>query len=279
MMIEIALAGLTLVLPDRAEGWTASAPPARYDPQSIFHYIDGHGEVYLAYGMVACTAQRYAGPPGEGAIVVDVFELESAADAYGVFTHSRDGDPVPVGQDASLAFGTLLYWKGREFVSVTAEQETERAKAAVVALGHAVDEAIGERGEVPPLVQRLPAEGLDARSVVWLRNAHILDAHARLGRENVLGVGSSAPAALGRYRRTDGVAELVLVSYPDQASAARASAAFADRFLAPARPRRHQDGWYAAGAGSGLVRAFVLRASSRQTAESLLAAVAKEVER
>src|SRR5512134_3593565 len=121
IMIAAAGAGLPASLPEQAAGWSAARPAAVYDQRSIFEYLDGHGEVYLAYGMSRCLARRYAGPEGEGDVLVDVFELSSSADAFGVFSHSRDGEAVSVGQGASLASGTLLFWKGRHFVSVYAE--------------------------------------------------------------------------------------------------------------------------------------------------------------
>jgi len=129
VMIAATLLGVPPALPDEASGWKAVAPDDHYDPRTIFQYIDGHGEVYLAYGMAACHARRYVGPEGEGAAVVDMFEMASPADAFGVFTHSREGNSVAVGQGASFGFGTLSFWKGRHFVSVSAEQETERARA------------------------------------------------------------------------------------------------------------------------------------------------------
>jgi hypothetical protein len=281
MVIGVALAGLSLTLPDEAAGWRAAGPAARYDSRSIFEYIDGHGEVYLAYGMVDCLARRYTGPAGEGEVVVDVFEMQTPAGAYGVFTHSRDGEPVQVGQGASLAFGTLLFWKGRHFVSVYAVQESERSSQAVMALGRVVDAAITERGEVPALVGLLPPAGLEERSVVWAQNAHLIDVHARLDARKLLAISAGTSAVLARYSRPEGTAEIVLVQYPDAPTANSAMAAFAAGLLDGGRPRRGEDGWYAAGAGSAApsIRVFVLRAPSRESAEALLQEATRRLER
>jgi hypothetical protein len=272
-MTAMSFLGLPQASPAEAGGWRTSAPPARYDAESIFRYIDGHGEVYRAYGMVACVAQRYSGPEGEGGIVVDVFEMSSAADAFGVFTHSREGEPAEVGQGGSFGYGSLVFWKGRHFVSVYAEQESPRARAAVMALGRAVASAVPETGDTPPLVGRLPEEGLDPRSVVYLRHPQILNAHVQLGPDNVLGLGPDAPAVVGRYRRGGASAELVIAAYPSEGAAEAAARGFAARVLAAGGPTGHEDGWYTCAPlpGSGHARAFVLRATSRETAEALLA--------
>src|SRR5512139_2940456 len=196
--LMIATAVPVLPLPDEAAGWRAKAPADRYDRRTIFEYIDGHGEVYLAYGMSACDTRRYAGPEGEGDVVVDAFEMASPADAFGVFTHSREGEPVDLGQGASYGYGTLFFWKGRHFVSVYAERESERARGAVMALGRALAASIGETGDPPALALRLPREGLDETSIVYLRHPRILEAHVPVGPDNPLGVGPQAPAVTGR---------------------------------------------------------------------------------
>ncbi len=269
VMIATALSALP-TLPDQAAGWRAVAAADRYDARTIFQYIDGHGEVYLAYGMSACQARRYAGPEGEGDVVVDLFEMASPADAFGVFTHSREGEPADVGQGSSFGYGTLFFWKGRYFVSVYAERESERARTAVLALGRAVAASIGETGEPPALVGRLPRAGLDETSLVYLRHPRILEAHVPVGPDNPLGVGPLAPAVAGRYRTGGGTADLVVVEYGDAAAAEAAGAGFAEAFLDGGKPAHRDDGWCAAAALAPRTRAFVLRAPSREAALDLL---------
>ena len=279
--MPMLLAGAVLIatalptLPDEAAGWKAAAPADRYDRRTIFEYIDGHGEVYLAYGMSACHTRRYAGPEGEGDVVVDAFDMASPADAFGVFTHSREGDPADVGQGGSYGYGTLFFWKGRYFVSAYAERESERARGAVMALGRAVAASIGETGDPPALAGRLPRVGLDETSLVYLRHPRILEAHVPVGPDNPLGVGPQAPAVTGRYRTGGGTADLVLVEYADAAAAEAAAAGFAGRFLDHGRPARGDDGWRAAAAPTARARVFVLRAPSREAALALLAEATK----
>jgi hypothetical protein len=274
VMIAAALPALP-TLPDEAAGWKAAAPADRYDRRTIFKYIDGHGEVYLAYGMSACATRRYAGPEGEGDVVVDAFEMASPADAFGVYTHSREGEPAGVGQGGSYGYGTLSFWKGRHFVSVYAERESERARGAVMALGRAVAGSIGETGDPPPLARRLPREGLDEASLVYLRHPRILEAHVPVGPDNPLGTGPQAPAVTGRYRVPGGTADLVVVEYPDEGAAAAAAAGFAARLLDGDRPAHGDDGWRAAAPLAARLRAYVLRAPSREAALALLAEAAK----
>ena len=206
-------------LPAEVGGWRAIDEVSVYDTESIYSYIDGHAEVYMAYGMVRCLSRRYSGPEGEPEIVLDLFEQASAADAFGVFTHDRDGEEVDIGQGGLFRHGWLSFWKGHWFGSVYAEGESEASKEAVLALGRAAADAIAEVGEVPPLVADLPAEGLDPRSVRFLHTQEILNGVVYLGYENALQFGPEVDAVVGRYQRPEGGGWLLLVDYPDDASA------------------------------------------------------------
>jgi hypothetical protein len=207
------------VMPTEVAGWRTIDDGQIYDTESIYAYIDGHAEVYMAYGMVRCLSRRYSGPEGEPDIVLDLFEQASPADAFGVFTHDRDGEEVEVGQGALFRHGWLSFWKGRWFGSVYAEGDSDASAEAVLALGRAAAETIEEVGEVPPLVGELPASGLDLRSVRFLHTQEILNGVVYLGYENALQFGPEVDAVVGRYQRPEGTAWLLLVDYPDDASA------------------------------------------------------------
>lgn len=209
-------------LPIEVDGWQASGEDEIYDTESIFSYIDGHAEVYLAYGMKRCLARRYRGPENAGDIVLDLFELESSEDAFGVFTQDRDGEDVDVGQGALLRPGWLSFWKGRWFGSVYAEVESESSRAAVTAIATAAAAVIDEEGAPPSLIAALPANGLEQRSVRFLHTQGILNTAVFVGTDNFLGLDRHTDGALGQYRFEDGNAWLLLVDYPTDDLAAGA---------------------------------------------------------
>ncbi|MDH3255473.1 MAG: hypothetical protein OEM62_10805 [Acidobacteriota bacterium] len=264
---------LTDGIPDDVAGWIASDEVSVYDPESIFDYIDGHAEVYLAYGMKRCLARRYSGPDGEADIVLDLFELASPADAYGVFTHDLDGDTVGIGTASLMRYGWLSFWQGPYFVSIVAEGESERSTKAVLELGRATAVLLPTEGAVPAIVAALPAAGLDPRSVRFLRHPQILNTHVWVDEENLFQLGPESAAALGTYARQEGTGHLLLVEYPSVEIAESAATAFADRFLgggAADGPAPVEDGgWYGMRrAGEGL--AAVLAADSEIAVDALL---------
>ena len=213
---------LQSALPAEAGGWRRAGEDQVFDTESIFSYIDGHAEVYLSFGMKRCLSRRYLGPEGEPDIVLDLFEMDAAENAFGVFTHDRDGDQVDVGQGALLRESWLSFWKGRWFGSVYAEGESEQSAAALIAIARSTADAISDEGVAPALVSELPTSGLDERSVRFFHTQEILNGVVYLGFDNPFVLSLETDAALGSYQRDSGSAWLLLVDYPDEATAGRA---------------------------------------------------------
>ena len=261
------------LLPNRAGDWRAVSEVATYDTETIFGYIDGHAEVYLAYGLERCLSRRYGGPDEEPEIVVDLFEMATSDDAFGVFTHDLDGEEAAIGHDGLYRYGWLSFWKGRWFVSIYAEDETDAAKAAVFSLGHAVAASLDADADRPALVGVLPKDGLDRRSVRFLRSEQILRTHLYLGDDPVFGLAPDTGAVLAKVVRDGWSAWVAVVDFPDDGRARESFDLFAGRFLAgSATSGAVQDPagrWYAARLeGRRLVA--VIGAGSEELAGSLL---------
>lgn len=268
------LARLRSELPDEALGWRAADGGEIYDRETIFSYIDGHAEVYLAYGMEGCLARSYSGPSGEAGVALDVFEMGSPADAYGVFSYDRDGETVGIGHDGLYRYGWLSFWKGPYFVSVTAEAESEAARAAVLELGRAVAARIEGGSALPPIIDALPEGGLDASSVRYLYSQQILDTHLYLGDGELLDLTPDTPAALARYLRDGRSAHLLVVDYPGEARAGRAAGALAARLVpgsAGGGPAASSDGRWHAVRRRGDRLVAVVGAATEELAAALLA--------
>lgn len=264
-------------LPKNVAGWTAVEADELYDSESIFAYINGLAEVYLAYGMEACLARRFAGPDGEAEIVLDIFEMGSGDGAFGVWTHDRSGELVDVGQDGVLKHGWLSAWKSRFFISVYAERVTPAAKAAMLEIGRNVAVAIQHSSMRPPMLDVLPAEGLDPESVHYIQDAVILRSHLPLDVDNRLGIDGGTRVVLGDYERALGSARVIVVQYANPALAEGSVASLATALGVP-RPEGKAlsesltTGWIVA-SSSGSHLAAVVEAASEELGSTLLSEI------
>lgn len=275
------LGALRAALPDQIRGWTAEPDDRFYDDETIFDYIDGTGEVYRAYNMVKCLSRRYINPQG-APIILDIFEMGSSEDAFGVFTHDQDGEALNLGQGALYRASWLSFWKDRFFVSIYAEEETTSAVKAARELGTVVASLITTEGPEPKILSHLPSPGLRSRSVRYLHHHIVLNYHFYLSDENILNLGPQTEAALARYQRGRESAQLLVVRYASVREAEKAFANIVRHYLPDAGSNGMvmlENGKWSAADLRGKLLTIVLEADSRQLAKSLLQGVAESTYR
>ena len=259
-------------LPGQVKDWIAEPTDRIYNEKTIFHYINGAGEVYKAYNLRRCLSRRYRTPSGP-VIILDIFDMGSSQDAYGVFTHDTDGEVINIGQDARLRPGWLSFWKHRFFVSIYLEEESAAAEKAVLELGRQVASAITAEGAKPGLLLMLSPVGLDAKNIRFLHHPIILNYHFYLSDQNILNLSPETDAVFATYQQNNEKARLLLVDYGDPDTAKKALTSFLKHYLPDADQTgtaRLENGKWASARVKGPLLAAILEADSRRLAENLL---------
>ncbi len=262
---------LAALVPASTGEWRAVEDRA-FDPETIFDYIDGSGEVYRSYNFRRLFARRFEAP-GQTALIVDLFDMGSAADAYGVFSHDREGEDAGLGQDGTYKGGLLSYWQGPYFVSIYAEAETPETRAAVFDLGRRIAATITVTGARPALLAVLPETGLDGRTVRFFHTHFILNYHYFVAAENILRLEPDTDAVLATFAEK---ARLLVVRYPDSGRAAEAFRSFTSAYMPDAsRPGyvRTENGAWTAVRQVGRIVAVIFDARTEAAADGLLAEV------
>lgn len=191
-----------------APGWTKDGEPQEYEGEDLYTYIDGGAEIYQEYGFRRVILQDYKNAKGKS-VSLEIFEMETPAAAFGLFTFKRSGSgkTVSLGTGAELEAYYLNFWKGRFLVTLTGFDEAPETIEGLVAVGGVVDAKVREAGAAPGLVDALPEKGLRPGSVKYLKGL--------LGLNNIYPFYSArglafAEAARGVY---DNGAMLLLLDY------------------------------------------------------------------
>ena len=259
-------------LPRQVGRWSAQTDDRVFDEKTIFSYIDGAAEVYRAYNFKRCFSRRYTTLNGP-AIILDIFEMSSSEDAYGVFTHDLDGTKVAVGQDGRLRPGWLSFWRARYFVSIYMEEEIAAAEQAVMELGRLVADKITGNSTTPKIIDILPPVGLQRDTIRYLHHFIVLNYHYYLSDENILNFSAETDAALAEYQIENQSARMLLVKYPTAEMAVKSRAAFLKHYLSDADKKGmgllENNKWAAININKKLL-VIVLEADSRRLAEQLL---------
>lgn len=271
---------LKSLLPEEVASWKALAEDEVYDRETIFDYIDGAGEVYRAYNFRRVLARRFE-QPGKPALVADLFDMGSSADAFGVFTHDREGEKLDLGQMAVYKGGLLSFWKDRFFVSVYAEEETPETRKAVLELGRLIDSRIKNKGPLPELVSFLPEEGLIQDEVRYFRSHHILNYHFFVSDEDLLGLGPETEAVLAKYWRGSKKPVFILVvRHAESCLTEAAWKKFNQVYLPESKGSgqlKTEDGTWTVGQIQGRVLMIVFQASTKEEAEELIEKVRRKI--
>lgn len=262
---------LFAALPETLSGWAKPAAPDFYTPETLSHYINGGAELFLSYNFKGALSARFTDKDANE-ITVDVFDMGSGEDAFGVFAHSRETVDDAFGQGSEYAAGLLTFWKDRYYVSIQAYPETDAKREVVQQLGRTIAAAIPAEGRLPAIIALLPPENLVPEAVRYFHHAIWLNSFYFVSNDNVLNIAADTPAALGKYREGGSTAYLLLVRYPDVARAEAAEALFRTKMLGGA-----PDGLGPLGDGrwAGLVRrgelvAVALGAPDSATAKAML---------
>jgi hypothetical protein len=219
-------------LPSAVEGWTWDGKELRYDPRTVFDYIDGAGELFLAYGFQQLVVRRFE-KPNQPPLTLECYDMGSAADAYGVFSFERQEESVGIGQGSEFGGGLLRFWKGRYFVSISADGEGAEAESAIRHLGRQTAATIRETGAAPRVVGLMPGKdaGLVETSVRYLTSHILLNQRFFVAHENILNLTRQTGTVLAQYGRDAQRAHLLVVRYPTAADAGAAYRAFLAAYL------------------------------------------------
>ena len=214
--------------PDNFLGWTAKDAVEQYNRETIFDYIDGAGEVYLLYDFQSVLVKRYANPDDQD-IIVEIFDMGSSYDAYGIFSHSHEKNDSLVGQGSDFRGSLMCFWKNRYYICISAEKEESKTNEAILELARAIDSNIGEDGEIPALVGFLPDDGLRANSIKYFHKYTSLNYHYYLSEKNILHLDDNTEAVLAIY--DPGRAYLLIARYENDADARAAHASFIGGYI------------------------------------------------
>jgi hypothetical protein len=274
-----AMARMAAFIPRTAGPWLSEADEV-FGPETVSRHLDGSAETYLSYRPKLLVSRRFH-KDGRPDIAVDLSDMGTSADAFGLFTYDVDEEDASIGQGSNYEAGLLTFWKDRYFCSVSTEEETAETKAAVLELGRAIAAAIPSQGPTPKLLGYFPPEGLEARRVRYFHDSAVLNHDFFVADRDILLLEGTASAVLAPYVAESGRSFLLVVAYPDEAKAVQAFDSFGKNYMPDTRKpgiAGTQDRKWTASARAGAIVIVVLNAPSDPFAMNQLARVQELIE-
>ncbi len=227
-----------ITLPVEVAGWKWDGKESTYNSRTVFDYINGAAELYLAYGFQGLKVRRFE-KPGSPPINLEVYEMASPEDAYGVFSFEYQDDPAGIGQGSEFGGGLLRFWKGKYFLSVYAEGEGEGVGATILGIGRAAAQAIPTTGSEPKIIQLLPGKdlGLVDKSTRYLKSHVLLNQRFFISHQNLLNLSRKTEAVLATYSQGTQKTQLLLIRYTNADEAGVALKTFKSAYMPEAGER------------------------------------------
>jgi hypothetical protein len=216
-------------------GWKKAGNLRVFTKADLYGYIDGGAELFLEMGFDQLTLQKYRN--GASEFAVEVYRMTDLAAATGVYLMKRGRETPDVAFKARHTINRhqLMFVRDRYYVTINNLSGTDQMQPVLVKFGAEVAGRLPP-DRVPAELATLPAAGLVPGSERLVRGPFGLQSFYSLGEGDILLLGGKTVGAAGDY--TDGPARttLLVVRYPDAASAKQAFAsvqANLDSYLKP----------------------------------------------
>lgn len=270
------------VLPQEILAYQSEGKDKFYDRQTTFRYMDGAAELYRSFAFKLLMVRRYlkANAP---AIIVELFDMGLAEDAFGVFTFETGGEDAGIGQGSDYGGGLLRFWKGKFFLNVYAEQETPSTQQDVLEIARAIAGWLGPQGQKPKLIHHLPQEGLSERSIRYFHLHQSLNYHYFVSHENILRLGEKTNAVLASYffPKIEEKTLFLLIQYPTKKLAEEALQSFVKAYIpeaSPSKTMKTESGRWTAAQSHREYVMVVFDAPGKEKAEEMIQATKKNLE-
>jgi hypothetical protein len=167
---RVADPGILALLP-KVDGWKAADEPRSFFPEDLFEYINGAAESYLAYDFKELLVAEYARPGSGATLTVEIYDMATRDNAFGIFAAERypENAPVDVGAAGYIEGEVLNFIADRYYVKLLAFDAGDGVKDVLTRFAtRAAAGAPGGRA-LPESLGRLPASGRVARSERYIR--------------------------------------------------------------------------------------------------------------
>jgi hypothetical protein len=144
------------------KGWNWEGKPKHYNPQNLYEIIDGEAELYISYGFRELASLiYYRGSPEDTFFVVDIFDMGSPLNAFGLYSGFRHPEYrfEDVGSECFVSDYGIKFYKGRYLVDIKAGEFSEACRKAVWGTAREIAGRMDAPDTPPALTQMLPAKG------------------------------------------------------------------------------------------------------------------------
>jgi len=161
---EHAVLADTLV--SRLEDWKLIENPLTFLPETLFEYINGAAEIYIAYDFQILTVLQFGREGSAVNLSAEIYEMSSATNAFGIYSAERfpDSTFIPVGVQGYIEEGALNCLIGNRYIKLICFDGGGECQDFLKQVASTIENISGKENNPPSLLSHFPRKGLLANS-------------------------------------------------------------------------------------------------------------------
>jgi hypothetical protein len=147
---------------DFAKGWAIDGEITTYTKDTLYTYINGEAELYVPYGFSTLVSALFTKQGDSGAaLVVDIFQMSSNIDAFGIYSYYRnsEAEKINIGGSGFIDESQLMFHKNRYFVRLSASGDNPE-RNVFISCAEAIEKNIPGTSAEPDEMTLLKVPGI-----------------------------------------------------------------------------------------------------------------------
>ncbi len=152
---------LQSLLPE-VQSWKFSDAPQHYFPQTLYEYINGAAEIYLAYDFRELIVGQYTREDADSSLTLEIYDMGNDENSFGIYSAERfpDNNFIPVGNQGYLEEGALNFIVGQYYVKLLCFDCGQGSDDILKLFSQEVANRVKDKGRLPHVLGFFPKEGL-----------------------------------------------------------------------------------------------------------------------
>jgi len=154
-----ALEGRTVDFPE-VSGWKKDGKIQVFSPRTLYEYINGAADLYLAYEFQDLQVAEYKGEKKSG-VTVEVYRHKDPTQAFGIYSQERLASAkfLDIGAQGYHEPNVLNFLTGPYYVKISGFNTGEDDEKVLTPFAKKVEAILGEKTALPRILSSFPGEG------------------------------------------------------------------------------------------------------------------------
>jgi len=149
------------LLPD-LKAWSLVNEAQNYFSETLYEYINGAAEIYLAYDFKQLIVGEYKKEKSDISVTVEIYDMGNEKNAFGIYSAERfqDNTFISLGTQGYIEDGSLNFLAGKYYVKLLCFECNGKSEEYLKLFGQQICQKFKKKGQWPSLLDVFSKEGV-----------------------------------------------------------------------------------------------------------------------